>query len=109
MKGEILSKIRMLPALAVLTIALGACGRYAHRAPNTPPSEPEATTTEEVAGTCGGSCTHYLECKGNLNPAALPPCMDRCEQLGLSSQQLASYERADCATAIFQAESATYG
>ena len=47
------------------------------------PGTPPPTT---ASGTCDGSCTHYLQCKGNYDPSAQPACVTKCNQMALSQQ-----------------------
>jgi hypothetical protein len=57
-----------------------------------------------TGGDCNASCAHYLECKGSIDPNAQGVCVSRCSRMGLTPQQLRTYESSDCATAIWQAE-----
>ena len=97
----------------VLAVSVVACHRNRSKAPKTAQGEttawgggqPEgATPTYGAPGTCDASCSHYLQCKGNVDPGARQPCLAKCVQMGLGQQQLLDYEATDCATAIWQAE-----
>lgn len=52
------------------------------------------------SGTCDAACAHYLECKGVDNTQNRAQCNQQCGALGLTSDQLANFEAADCASAV---------
>ncbi len=103
-----------------LTLGLVAVACHRNRAPKQParenqePPPPATAATYEApppvattsGGTCAASCTHYLQCKGNVDPNAHPACVTKCQAMNLTQQQLSQYEATDCATAIWQAENA---
>jgi len=102
------NRIAAVLALAVVAIACrrNKAPKYANDQAE-PQPQPQAPPTPVAAssGTCAGACTHYLQCKGNVDPNAQPACMTKCQQMKLTVAQLQQYEATDCATAIWQAES----
>jgi hypothetical protein len=104
---------RFVTFVLVLAVSVVGCHRNKSKAPKYAQSDTTSWGGEQPAGapptygtpgTCDASCSHYLQCKGNVDPAARQPCLAKCAQMGLGQQQLLDYEGTDCATAIWQAE-----
>lgn len=103
-----MSSIRLmsLAALALVALTSVACAPAAveeaegENAGSSGLAQPANAGDDERAstGTCEATCTHFLTCKGASTPANQTQCVAECKSAGLTSADMATFEKADCAT-----------